>query len=73
MPCILGVAQVAGDRLPAVPCHFTCRWRACVTHWLGGWVAPVLVRMLWRREKFVASAWNFVLVQSIAKAYLGSD
>jgi len=36
-------------------------------------VAPVLVRMLWRREKFVASAWNFVLVQSIAKAYLGSD
>jgi hypothetical protein len=31
-------------------------------------VTPELVRMLWRREKFVASAWNFVLVQSIAKA-----
>jgi hypothetical protein len=30
-------------------------------------VAPELLTMLWRKEKFVASAWNFVLVQSIAK------
>lgn len=31
-------------------------------------MTPELVRLLCRREKFVASAWNFVLVQSIAKA-----
>jgi len=31
-------------------------------------VAPELVRMMWRGEKFIASAWNFVFVQSLVKA-----
>jgi hypothetical protein len=68
-PLFLTSALDGGEWSASCPCRFTRMERATDTHWIGGWVGPELVWMLWRREKS-CTAGNWTQdIQPVARHY----